>query len=201
MAWTTISNAAVAVGAIPSSSTVTALRDNPGAMGAAENGAPIVFAGWHPHDKVTVGDGADGLIYDFAIDGAVATIETPDFEDGYEYRIIGRGLSHNDGSDRSFELELLGATSGVYADFFRTSTANASITLDIDAEILTPRLSLARHIGKLVSSRAQLSLSAVGVATMSVTEKVSKARFNLAAGSFDAGRVYFLRRRDYTSSP
>jgi hypothetical protein len=48
--WTSISNAAVAVGGIPSSTTVTALRDNPSAIAEAANGAPVVFAGWNPYD-------------------------------------------------------------------------------------------------------------------------------------------------------
>ena len=72
--WTTISNAAVAVGGIPSSTTVTALRDNPAAIAETSTGAPVVQAGWHPYDKVTVGDGKTGLIYDFAVNGLQANV-------------------------------------------------------------------------------------------------------------------------------
>ena len=82
--WTTISNAAVAVGGIPSSTTVTALRDNPSAIAESASGAPVVSLGWHPYDKVTVGDGKTGLIYDSVVTGTVASVVTPDFEDGWE---------------------------------------------------------------------------------------------------------------------
>ena len=54
--WTTISNAAVAVGAIPSSSIVTALRDNPSAVAESSSGAPVMVSGWHPVDKISTGD-------------------------------------------------------------------------------------------------------------------------------------------------
>lgn len=195
--WTTISNAAVAVGGIPSSATVQAFRDNPVAIAESASGAPVVASAWHPYDKVTVGDGKTGIIYDFAVDGALATIVTPDFEDGYEYRLIGRGLSHNDASNRSFRIELLGATSGVYVFFFRSSNADAATLFDIDAEICTPRLSLSRHIGRFIASRGVASLTTGGVASMNTTEKASKARFSLSAGSYDAGKIWMLRRREY----
>ena len=93
--WTTISNAAVAVGAIPSSSIVTALRDNPSAVAESSSGAPVMVSGWHPVDKVSTGDGKTGLIYDHAVTGTVASVVTPDFVDGYEYRIIALDLRHN----------------------------------------------------------------------------------------------------------
>lgn len=42
MAWTTISNALVAVGALPFATTIQALRDNPIAIAAGDVGAPRV---------------------------------------------------------------------------------------------------------------------------------------------------------------
>ena len=64
-----------------------ALRDNPIAISEAATGAPVVVAGWHPYDMVKIGDGNDGVFYDFAVHGTQATITTPDFADGYEYAI------------------------------------------------------------------------------------------------------------------
>lgn len=51
--------------------------------------ADLAFiTGWHPYNKVTVGDSNDGLIWDFSVDGSSATIASPDFEDGYEYGFV-----------------------------------------------------------------------------------------------------------------
>ena len=78
---------------------MTALRDNPIAIAEGASDAPVVAAGWHPYDMISVGDGNDGLIYDYAVDGGVTIIETPAFEDGYDYRVtfedLGRTVSGN----------------------------------------------------------------------------------------------------------
>ena len=56
MAWTTISNALVAVGALPFATTIQALRDNPIAIAAGDVGAPrVVPAGL---DRADVRQGA-----------------------------------------------------------------------------------------------------------------------------------------------
>ncbi|RBO54073.1 hypothetical protein DSD19_06325 [Rhodovulum sp. BSW8] len=51
------------------------------------DGAPVVATGWHPYNKITVGDSATGLFWSRATSGATTTITTPDFEDGYEYTV------------------------------------------------------------------------------------------------------------------
>ena len=68
--------------------------------------APHSAASWHPYDGVTVGDGNDGLIYDFAVDGSVSVVETPNFEDGYEYRFFGIDMSANIDGVWAFDLYL-----------------------------------------------------------------------------------------------
>lgn len=197
MAWTNISNAAVAVGGIPSSATVTALRDNPGAMASAESGAPVIFAGWHPYNKVSVGDGQTGLIYDHSINGTVADIVTPDFEDGFEYRLIGSALSHNSGVSTTLELELYQETSASYDSVLLIGAADTSAILwHFDMDILTPRLVARTHF---VVSRARASNneSETDYQANSTEQKILRARLKFQAGSIDNGKVWMLRRAEY----
>ena len=65
-----------------------ALYGNPEAIIRGKQGAPINEAAWHPFDAETWGDGADGLVYDYAVDGAVSTIDLGAVAAGYEYRVV-----------------------------------------------------------------------------------------------------------------
>jgi hypothetical protein len=207
MTWTNISNAAVAVGGIPSSATVTALRDNPGAMAEAATGAPVIFAGWHPVDKETVGDGKTGLIYDHAVNGTVSEIVTSDFEDGYEYRLLGERLSHNSGSSRGLRIQAYAETAGSYFTGFTTATVTASALVTFDAEFRLPRLARHAHILKVIAASSTIStlLDANRDGVFGVfledngAEKLLRARITFSADSIDGGRVWMFRRREYVT--
>lgn len=198
-AWTSISNASVGVGGIPSSTTMTALRDNPAAMAEAATGAPVIFAGWHPVDKLTVGDGKTGLIYDFASNGTVAEVVTPAFEDGYEYKIVAHGLQHNDGTTRRLTIE--GQYSGSYRQLVQTTAATGSF--GIVAEFHMPRISSSWHIVDCVGYYGtntfvhmdQSSLAYIGTPPA----KMDRAKVVFTVGSIVAGRIWFFRRREYAS--
>ena len=142
--WTDISNASVAVGGIPSSATVTALRDNPSALAETASGAPVMRAGWHPVDKVSIGDTKDGLIYDFAVNGALSNIVTPDFEDGYEYRLVGSEITPS--SSSTINLEIYKQTTGAYTTVLTLGSLDVT-PRGFDLEFWTPRLSLKNHMG------------------------------------------------------
>jgi hypothetical protein len=196
--YSTISNAAVAVGAIPSSTTVTALRDNPIAIAEAAAGAPVIFAGWHPVTKVTVGDGVIGKYYDFSVDGAVASITSPDFEDGYEYRIIIDGASHGSGASRAFSVGLYEETDAAYETVYTSATIASSQTVFLDMEILMPRLSKATHIVRVNGRVSGVTINDTWLT--SGTNKILNVKFNWDGGiTFDAGKVYLFRRREFAS--
>lgn len=202
MAWTTISNAAVAVGAIPSSSTVTALRDNPVAVADASSGAPVVFAGWHPYDKVSVGDGKDGLIYNSSVNGIVAEVVTPDFVDGYEYRIVGNRLTHNSGLNRELLLDLYKETSASYSSSFTSTPAGDTILYNFDWEILLPRIDSTAHFGRFVFQMGATLDATTAISSYSSTpQKVLKAKIRFSSASIDSGKIWMFRRREYASSP
>lgn len=200
-AYVAIANGSLAVGAIPSSSLMTAMRDNPIAMAEGSAGAPVVSTGWHPAAKVTVGDGQTGLIYDSAVNGVVANIVTPDFEDGFEYRVIVENLSHNDGvTSRGLVFGLSDSTGGSYAEGSNIGNSSASATFGLDASILVPRIAKDFHFVQL-AAHVNGSLSSItGFALDNGTEKVLRARLRFSGGSIDGGKVWMLRRREYLTT-
>lgn len=201
--WTSISNAAVAVGGIPSSSTVTALRDNPAAMAETATGAPVVFAGWHPVDKVSIGDGKTGLIYDHAVTGTVSSVVTPDFEDGYEYRVVGVDLFCDSASDVRLNAEAQFAIVGYRRLRFSVDGNGNSFYWGCDLEIVTPRLSKTTHFAYGFLSRNG-SITSEGIDSNSyggTQQKLLRARLRFTSGSVSGGKVYCFRRREYASLP
>lgn len=190
--WTTISNASVAVGAIPSSTLITALRDNPSAAQEGATGSPVSVYGWEPVDKVTVGDGKRGLIYDFAVDGSVTTITTANFVDGYEYRMIVSDLTPS--ASAQVQFEIFGETTG-WVEARRIANSLTSV-ISLDIEVRMPRISQRSHVA-IVSSQG-----AVGNAgyTFGSTQKVRNARILFASSATSAGKVYVFRRREFASA-
>lgn len=203
--WTTIPNASVAVGGIPSSTTVTALRDNPSAIAESSSGAPVMVSGWHPVDKVTVGDGKTGLIYDVAVNGIVASVTTPDFEDGYEYRIVARDVSHNDTTaSRSLQIYGYFETTAAFRLMIDSAADSSADSFGCDVEFLLPRIPSRGHMLRSTTYASTAFRNGKDQNTTSwssTNEKLLRARVQFAGGSIDAGKIWFFRRREYASSP
>lgn len=202
--WTDISNAAVAVGGIPSSSTVTALRDNPTALAETASGAPVVFAGWHPYDKVTVGDGKTGLIYDHAVNGTVASVITPDFVDGYEYRVIATAIECNSGSNTELELDGFYETDSFYKRIrYSNEGVGTSHYFGCDLEILVPRIPNVVHLVKgLIYRDGSISSGNLDSDSYELpAQKLLRARVAFKLGSISGGKIWMFRRREYASLP
>lgn len=200
--WTTISNSAVAVGGIPSSTTVTALRDNPSAIAESSSGAPVIAAGWHPVDKVTVGDGKTGLIYDFAVNGTVASVVTPDFADGWEYRIIAADLNSTVTTTVRLNLDGYFQTDANYRRLRYTGDGGGLSRFGYDVEILAPRLAKEVHLAPgPVYINGQLNMDTIDNTsyTTGPAQKLLRARVIFTSGSINAGKVWLFRRREYAS--
>ena len=198
--WTSISNAAVAVGGIPSSTTVTALRDNPSAVAESSSGAPVMVSGWHPVDKVSIGDGKTGLIYDFAVTGTIASVVTPDFVDGYEYRIVAESITGT--LTANFLFDLFGQTGATYTNVYNINGSLISDVFCFQADILMPRVNRTLHAGPAYGSRTgAFNTIPYWQATFSPEQKILRARIDLSAGSIDGGKVWLFRRREYASLP
>lgn len=199
--WTTISNSAVAVGGIPSSTTVTALRDNPVAIAEAATGAPIDVVGWHPVDKVTVGDGKTGIIYDGAINGTVPDVTTPLFEDGWEYKLVAINLLPSVTSNFYVYVQWEGET--IWDNIAASGTAGESTKSSVELEFNTPRLVKNNHGGFLFLTRGSSLFDGTRYQAYNATaKKLARAKVDFpTAGSVTAGKVYLFRRRDYASLP
>ena len=87
--------------------------ENPVAIAEAAPDAPIVVAGWHPHDGTIIG-GSTGLIYDHAVDGTVTTIETPVLAAGFEYWLEWRGLTKTEGANAALTCDFRLSETGEY---------------------------------------------------------------------------------------
>jgi hypothetical protein len=200
-AYTTISNALVAVGAKPFATTIQALRDNPIAIAEGAVGSPVNAAGWHPYDMVNVDDGNDGKFYDFATNGVVASIVTPDFVDGYEYRVRFEGLGHNDNAASvALTIELYRETDAAYGSTRAIAAAVVGTqTLAGQVELPFVRRSVRsqpiRHWAVNETS-AGMDVADEGIAAcVRTAQKRTRARFTFPSESFDAGRMYLDRRR------
>jgi hypothetical protein len=185
-----------------------ALRDNPKGMAQGADDAPVIFTGWHPYNLTEVGGSETGLIYDFATDGAAANKVSPDFEDGFEYAFVFDGLSSDSGPPTELQISLYGETSASYLtdtsviDSLTTEAEKVFGVLSVDM----PRLSKYAHSCRWISGGHAFSTatSAVTASTQSgavlqsnTKQTVLRARLKFDAGSFDAGSIYMLRRREY----
>lgn len=197
MAWTNIPDLAVQIGGLPSGSTMTAIRDNLSAGHRAAAGAPIgINAGWHPYDRTVIGGTETGLIYDFGVHGAVSAIDTPDFEDGFEYAILGRGLSCDTGINRTLQVQLYRATGAAWSTAWTsTVTLDGTTVGDLWVEIIAPRVVKTVH-----PIRYELYASVGGgeggraVVYNATAQKIGKGRVAPTSGQTDGGQVYLFRR-------
>lgn len=180
-----------------------ALRDNP--ISSAEgNGGAYIAAGWHPYDGVTVGDAGDGVIYDFAVDGAVASFETPVFLDGYEYKVEWVDVASSSGTP-DFSAEFYRATSAAYgAGITLEPTLTASFPVNGEIEIYKPmvvsrmcffrRFTFQHNTDGVASD--PLSTSAIRHTT---AQKVSKIRFSVSTSTFGGGKFVMSKRRTFAT--
>lgn len=195
--YTNIPNASVVVGAIPSSTLVTALRDNPIAIAESETAAPFSVYGWHPHDGGVVGTNT-GVIYDFAITGAVSEVVTPDFVDGYEYRFIAMDLSST--GTGSLEFEIWKQTAAVWQSASFMTTASAADFASLDATFDIPRLPARWHFGQLnMTNSAGARADTRWTAFNATPQPILRARLRYAGNNFDSGKMWLFRRREFTT--
>jgi hypothetical protein len=141
-----------------------------------QTSGPIIPGVWHPYDMVDWDDGADGVIYDNAVDGNLSTVVSPDFVDGYEYRFLGIDLIQNiNGTE---VLELYGETADAYdadnVDLLMTTTRN-----QLEVTVHFPRLveRVHRVTGYVNTNNANES-RIEGSSYYSTAQKILKARFN-----------------------
>jgi hypothetical protein len=194
--WTTLPNTAVGVGGLPSGTTVTALRDNPVAIAEGATGAPYMITDWHPYNSGAVGDSNTGRIWSFAVDGTATTITTPDFVDGFEYRL------------RFAELVAASLSGALRIQLFRQTTGSLGATVDIanttsnpidgTVDILRPRLDASGVV--LVPSLifgTGSSVAPIAYPYSAARQKALRAVISVQSGNLQGGAVFMDRRKVY----
>ena len=168
---------------------LTALRDN------------TLASVWHPYNKTTIGDANTGLFYDFSVHGTQASIETPAFADGYEYRIVIAGLSHNSGSSQTLKLAVYRETSAAY-----TSSENISVLTTSsdpiygDVELPFSRWSWSTQIAKFTTGYASIDpVIFANSYDLTTAQKIGKAKLEYSGGSIDGGKAYLYRRGTFAA--
>lgn len=199
MAWTTISNALVAVGAKPFATTIQALRDNPGAIAEGATGAPVVSAGWHPYNMVSIGDSNDGKFYDNAINGNQASITTPTFEDGFEYVVRWSGLSSTSGAVQfRINAVALSGSTGTAAD-----TVNGAVFIPYTRvpNMIKVGYVQNRVVSQGLPAQGPLDFTSaannifVGAWSFNTEGALSSISLSFSGGNIDAGQAFLYRRR------
>ena len=196
--------AAVTAGEVDSDSPVTdtlmgKLASNPLAIAEGDTTAPFMATGWHNHSGVQ----ALAAIYDFAVSGAVATIVSPDFADGWEYLFIFDEITTSGGTTDDLRVELYRATSAAYATASTILTDAAGPAVRGFCMVHAPRGTFNFHrISSEIADGAAANSASLGTTetnnaliTHTTAQKLLRARFSWSAGSFNGGRIYMARRQ------
>lgn len=177
-----------------------ALALNPVAIAEGATGAPYVATGWHPYNGVNVGDAATGIIYNFAVHGAVANVVSPDFEDGYEYLFICDGMASAT-AVTGFRVELYRETSASYstAHIARAYSSIVSAMLHARIEVKSPRITSRGFVIDVQGhensgSNTNSSTGVTGVVTVATAQKILRARLSYDVGNIAGGTIRMLRR-------
>lgn len=164
------------------------------------DGAPVNAYAWHPYDMNTIGDGADGAIYDFATDGVQSTVTSPDFEDGFEYRFIFDGQGAAGDVSGGVRLSLYRETSAGYSGPVELAPSALSSRNFGILEMQSMRRALQSHV--VVSTVSSVALttgqgSATAGAfyyTHTTAQKILRARFDFLSADFGSGKIIMQRR-------
>jgi len=173
-------------------STGMALRDNVAAAAEAADDAPVLVAGWHPYDMVKIGDGNDGVFYDFAVNGTQSTITTPDFADGYEYAI--RFADFGCSAASALKVDLYRETDAAYTTVWTSANTTAEAAYGW-VEIHAPRVAGTEHF---VTARAAMAANPEAATSGfwdATVQKILRARISWSGGAnIDAGTAKLYRR-------
>lgn len=95
---------------------------------------------WHPYDKTTFAGSETGEIWEASVDGAVANVETPTFEAGYDYRLTGYRLASTSypGSAAAPQIALYRNSASAYDSNVNIGTGIAGGLYDFDVVIRDP---------------------------------------------------------------
>lgn len=203
--WTNQSTSSLLPGEPWTSAKALAAFENPTALAEGASGAPVQTAAWHGYDILNVGDGNTGEIYSFATDGAVATVETPNFESNFEYRLLGFNVGlASSGSASTWNIDAL--IGGSWTNIVTTVTSNTVLTsnrFDFDCYIKSPTRSR-KFVDVEYTAYADWiagsgSNSENSLAVLGTPNSITRARVRYGSSSPNIGKgtILMLRRREY----
>jgi len=177
---------------------MSALAYNVEAYMETASSAPIGAYAWQIED----GTGGTDPIYDHSVDGTVAQIETPVFDAGWEYALVGEGISINDAGN--LELAAYRTAASSYSGFVGLAAyTNGAERFSFFAHLVFPMWNQATHFVNVMSAQdtgnAGTASSSVGSFYYSGGTTISKAKLDTSgiAANIDAGKVYLLKRAEY----
>jgi hypothetical protein len=174
--------------------------------------SPRSYQGWHPYDSVTPFDGNVGVIFDFSVDGLTSVLETPNFEDGYIYKVVIEEVGFSVAAAWSLQVYLESSSS--YGGALQMLSAGVGTLGEYEGsfEFIAPRIPSLNHqaVFRLAyANNADIShydgsggfdaASGTNVFYNGTSQKILKAKLTVASGGMARGKVRLLRKRDYIS--
>ncbi|WP_226780352.1 hypothetical protein [Oceaniglobus trochenteri] len=196
--WANITEAQTDPGAPGTSELWKAWTDRPVAIAEGANSAPVARTGWHPYDLTAVGGSEDGLIYDFAVDGGVATFDTPTFSDGYEYMLVFEGVGIQTAPSTTWTFQAQNADDDTRTTFFSGTRSTGSGNVGMMIHLRFPRVVGAPKLAQVLVPDV-FADAADAVYQISFAPKVKSLRAAFSA-NLTAGKIRLLRRREYVSA-
>lgn len=199
--YTTITNSQVDTDSPIDQALMTALRDNPLAIVEGSANAPVNQWAWHPYNMTDVDDGNDGEFYNHSTDGTVATVETPAFADGYEYKVIFEDVSNSSAGNNTLYVDIYHSTNAAYSSPGTiTTTFPGSESMSGEFRMLGARLDRKVHVLEYAAHHTSTGTNAGVAGTLgthtATAQKVGKLRFRFTGSNIDAGTMYLMRRID-----
>lgn len=199
--WTTIPDSSLEPGKPIRSIDALALRDNPVAIAEHDIGAPYLVNNWYPYDRETNGD---GIIYDSAVDGAVASITSPDFEVGYDYLFLASNISDSTLSATTIYFEPYTSPLNAFQLVNWLPIGNTSDTDRAWGSVMASIPRLSSQMKSFVITAAQkastttITTSAVNATRVyaSAAQTVLRARIRSSGGgTINGGVITMLKRK------
>lgn len=159
-------------------------------IAAAIAAIPTPSSGWEVFD----GSGGVTPIWDLTRDGAIASIESPVYENGYEYGWLVHALRNN---SSNLTIALYQETTGSYSTILTMlSSLAANTPLYGPIEIVLPRKDLTFFTVKpaVHTGTGNTTLQAMPV-SVGTAQKIGKSKISSTGGSFNLGSAYAIRRR------
>jgi len=147
-------------------------------------------SGWETYDG-----SATGKIYDFSVDGAVSTIETPVFDDLYEYRFFMTEMVSSQSLDIRMGFyratDLAWSATNLTVAYFTTTTGRSFF----DTLLHTPYWTrLHACVNNFYASQSQGGGARGEMVSLTNAQEISKARFVTSAGTIIGGQLYMYKR-------